>query len=68
MQRKKIKNKPSPGNSLEVQWLGLGTFPAAGPGSIPDWGTKEKQNKTCILQSTSVYLKFENRMFYLGQL
>ena len=28
------------GNSLVVQWLGLGTFTARGLGSIPDWGTK----------------------------
>ena len=28
------------GNSLVVQWLGLHTFTAEGPGSIPDQGTK----------------------------
>ena len=27
------------GNSLVVQWLGLGDFIAKGQGSIPDWGT-----------------------------
>ena len=31
------------GNSLEVQWLELGTFTAKGPGSIPGWGTKVPQ-------------------------
>ena len=33
------------GNSLAVQWLGLGTFTAEGPGSIPGWGTKILQAK-----------------------
>ena len=33
------------GNSLVVQWLGLGTFHCHGPGSIPGRGTK-------ILQAT----------------
>ena len=28
------------GNSLAVQWLGLGAFTAEGLGSIPVWGTK----------------------------
>ena len=28
---------------LEVQWLGLSTFIAEGPGSIPGWGTKIPQ-------------------------
>ena len=28
------------GNSLAVQWLGLSTFTAEGPDSIPGWGTK----------------------------
>ena len=31
------------GNSLAVQWLGLGTFTAMGPGSIPGRGTKIPQ-------------------------
>ena len=31
------------GNSLVVQWLGLGTFTAEGPGSIPGWGNKIPQ-------------------------
>ena len=30
-------------NSLVVQWLGLGSFTAKGPGSIPGWGTKIPQ-------------------------
>ena len=29
-----------PGNSLAVQWLGLGAFTAKGPGLILNWGTK----------------------------
>ena len=28
------------GNSLAVQWLGLCTSTAGGPGSIPGWGAK----------------------------
>ena len=35
--RFKIKNV---GNSLVVQWLGLGAFTVEGPGSISVWGTK----------------------------
>ena len=31
------------GNSLEIQWLGLGAFTAMGPGLIPGWGTKIPQ-------------------------
>ena len=31
------------GNSLAVQWLGLGTLTAEGPGSIPGRGTKIPQ-------------------------
>ena len=34
------------GNSLAVQWLGLGTA-AVGPGSIPGWGTKIPQVPCC---------------------
>ena len=36
---KKIK-KMYIGNSLAVQWLGLGTFTAEGLGSVPGRGTK----------------------------
>ena len=32
------------GNSLEVQWLGLRAFTAAGPGSIHGQGTKILQS------------------------
>ena len=32
--------RPNPWNSLVVQWLGLGSFTAVGPGSIPGLGTK----------------------------
>ena len=28
------------GDSLAVEWLGLGTFTTEGPDSIPGWGTK----------------------------
>ena len=31
------------GNSLAIQWLGLGAFTADGPGSIPGQGTKIPQ-------------------------
>ena len=31
------------GNSLAVQWLGLSTFTAVGPGSIPGQGPKIPQ-------------------------
>ena len=31
------------GTSLAVQWVGLSTFTAEGPGSIPGWGTKIPQ-------------------------
>ena len=34
-------------NPLEVQWLGLGTFPAGARGSIPGWGTKIMQALWC---------------------
>ena len=35
------------GNSLTVQWLGLCTFSAEGPGSIPSQGTKILQAVWC---------------------
>ena len=35
------------GNSLAVQRLGLRTFIAKGPGSIPGWGTKIPQAARC---------------------
>ena len=35
------------GNSPVVQWLGLCTFTAKGPGSIPGWGTKIPQAMRC---------------------
>jgi len=37
---KKYMLKIKAGNSLAVQWLGLGTFTAEGLGSFPGWGTK----------------------------
>ena len=45
----KVKNgKPTyksirRGNSLVLQWLGLGVFTAGGPGSVPDRETKIPQ-------------------------
>ena len=36
-----------PGTSLTVQWLGLLTFTAEGPGSIPGRGTKIPQATWC---------------------
>ena len=33
-------NNTQVGNFPAVQWLGLGTFTAEAPGSIPGWGTK----------------------------
>ena len=36
----KINLKNTNREFLEVQWLGLSTFIAEGPGSIPGWGTK----------------------------
>ena len=36
-----------PGDSLLVLWLGLRTFPAEGPGSIPHRGTKIPQAEQC---------------------
>ena len=37
------KKEGNLGNSLAVQWLGLGASMAGGPGSIPGWGTKIPQ-------------------------
>ena len=36
-----------PKNSLAVQWLGLHTFTAEGPDSIPGWGAKIPQAAWC---------------------
>ena len=35
------------GNSLAVQWLGLHTLTAEGPGSIPGWGTRIPHPTSC---------------------
>ena len=35
------------GNSLGVRWLGLCTFTAKGPGSIPGQGTKILKAESC---------------------
>ena len=55
-------NKVQLGHSLAVQWLGLHTFTAKGPGSIPGWGIiipqamwrgqKQKNKKKVQLYST----------------
>ena len=37
------KQKTQYGNSLALQWVGLHTSTAEGPGSIPGWGTKIPQ-------------------------
>ena len=51
------------GNSLMVQWLGLGAFMAEGTGSIPDqgtkilhsaphgWGKKKKKKLKCLKEA-----------------
>ena len=63
------KEKPHLENSLAVQWLGLSTLTAEGPGSIPGQGTKIPQvtqhgrikKKQLHLHShTSVPLQSEN--------
>ena len=41
------------GNSLAVQWSGLGTFTAEGLGSIPGQGTKIPQAKTKTKSKTN---------------
>ena len=35
------------GNSLAIQWLGLSTFTAEGPGSVPGRGTKILKASRC---------------------
>ena len=37
------RNSTAQGNSLAIQWLGLHTLTAEGPGSIPGRGTKIPQ-------------------------
>ena len=39
--------RPSTGNSLAVQWLGLHAFTAEGEGSIPGWGTRVPKAAWC---------------------
>ena len=39
--------KKEVGNSLVVQWLGLGALTAEGPDSIRGWGTKTLQSVQC---------------------
>ena len=61
------------GNSLEVQWLGLGTSTAGGPGSISGRGSrmprgaaqkKKKKKRSFVLLHLSVFISKQN----LGQL
>ena len=47
--------KNAQGNSLAVQWLGLGAFTAGDPGLIPGWGTK-------ILQAMRLGQKKKKKM------
>ena len=42
-QQRKTSSKLKGGNSLVVQWLGLGAFTVVAQGSIPGWGTKIPQ-------------------------
>ena len=51
------------GNSLAVQWLGLGTFTAEGLGSFPGWGNKILR-KLC---NTVKKKKKEGSMKYLEE-
>ena len=43
------------GNSLVVQWLGLGTFTDMGLGSIPGRGTKIPQTMLCRRKHTHTH-------------
>ena len=54
-----------PGNSLAVQWLGLCTSTAGGPGSIPSQGTKILQ-ATCDTHHPPKFLIVSTRIKYLG--
>ena len=61
------------GNSLAVQWLGLGTFTAEGLGSFPGWGTKilsklcstVKKKKKKNTQKNRKYAVFIRKCIYL---
>ena len=44
------------GNSLAVQWLGLGPLTARGPGSIPGRGTKILQATQCGQYTLIIYI------------
>ena len=46
------------GNSLAVQWLGLGAFTAEGTGSIPGWGTKKLQ--AVVRPKINKYIKIKS--------
>ena len=59
------------GNSLVVQWLGLGAFTAEGLGSTPGWGTKIPQAARCNEKNKNkkIFLikfnliRFKNQLF-----
>ena len=52
------------GNSLVVQWLGLGALTARGPGSIPSWGVKILQAVRLGQKKLELKLKvFKNGKF-----
>ena len=56
------------GNSLAVQWLGLGTFTAKVPGSIPGQGTKIPQAKSLgqkRKKKKEISLLWSNRLWIL---
>ena len=47
-----VSKKAGSGNSLVVQWLGLGVFTAVGLDSIPGRGTKIPDRKSTRLNSS----------------
>ena len=50
------------GNSLAVQWSGLGAFTAAGPGSIPGQELKtEKENRNGVSRQLVTHADEEDR-------
>ena len=55
------------GNSLKVQWLGLGAFTVKGPGSIPYWGTKIPQAVWCYGKKHVVINKAITHVFSKAQ-
>ena len=65
--KNKLKKKIR-GNSLAVQWLGLGAFTAEGPGSIPGWGTKIPQAVWCRQKKKKIGLfKIKTQEIYQNE-